>query len=193
MILGIDMRTLNTNAEEYKKEIPEPVLFEYVYKLSAPLRIIAGFALAAFVIVPIVLLILSENLRGTLPDNFIFFFILIPIFFNLIFYKKKYIFTERGLYVIERERGKISGTGTPRLLMEWGDYDRFKKTLLGFKIFNRAKVEEYGHGDIGQGSPIDLNRMILGSGSVTIFCGGEDETQVEYFLISRNIHPSDIG
>jgi len=187
------MGSLNTNPEEYKSEIPEPVLFEYVYKLSAPLRVIAGFGLAGIIIGPIVLLILSEKLRSTLPDNFIFIFIMVPIFFNLIFYKKKYIFTERGLYVIERERGKLSGAGTPRLLMEWGDYDRFKRTLLGFKIFNRAQIEEYGHTDIGRGAPVDLNRMILGSGSVRIFCNSEDETQVEYFLISRNIHPSDIG
>jgi len=187
------MEIPNTNPEEYKSEIPEPVLFEYVYKLSAPLRVIAGFGLAGIIIGPIVLLILNEKLRSTLPDNFIFIFILVPIFFNLIFYKKKYIFTERGLYVIERERGKLSGAGTPRLLMEWGDYDRFKRTLLGFKIFNRAQVEEYGHEDIGQDAPVDLNRMILGSGSVRIFCSSEDETQVEYFLISRNIHPSDIG
>jgi len=193
MILGKHMGSPNTNPEEYKNEIPEPVLFEYIYKLSAPLRVIAGFGLAGIIIGPIVLLILSEKLRSTLPDNFIFIFIMVPIFFNLIFYKKKYIFTERGLYVIERERGKLSGAGMPRLLMEWGDYDRFKRTLLGFKIFNRAQVEEYGHEDIRQDAPVDLNRMILGSGSARIFCNSEDETQVEYFLISRNIHPSDIG
>jgi hypothetical protein len=187
------MGSTNTYPEEYNKEVPEPVLFEYVYKLSAPLRIIAGLALAAIIIGPIMLFIISEHIRKMLPDNFIFFFILIPIFFNLIFYKKRYIFTERGLYVIERERGKLSGSGTPRLLMEWGDYDRFKKTLLGFKIYSRMQVQEYSQDDLKRNTSVDLNRMILGSGSVTIFCGGEDETQVEYFLISRNIHPSDIG
>lgn len=183
----------NTDIDDYKSQIGEPILFEYVYRLSTPLRILAGLGLAAFILGPILFFILNDHLRNGLSDNYIFIFIFIPIFFNLIFYKKRYIFTQRGLYVIDRARGKHSSSGSPRFLAEWSDYDRFRKTFLGFKLYSHVQVQQYSQDDIKNHMPEELNRIITGTGSVTIFCGGEDETQVEYFLISRNIHPSDIG
>jgi hypothetical protein len=145
------MEIPESHSEVKKYDISEPILFEYNYRLPVPLRIGAAFILLALIVVPIALMILNEQLRSNLPDNFIFIFILVPALFNFIFYKRTYIFTERGIYILGKQKGKTAGDGSPMLLMEWGDYDRFKRTLLGFKIFNRVKVEEYSHTDIQQG------------------------------------------
>lgn len=180
----------SSNVNQYN--LSEPVLFEYDYRLPIPLRISAAVLLFITIAGPVVLMILSETLRKHLPDNFIFIFVLIPGLFNLIFYKKKYIFTQRGIYIAGRQKGKLAGESSPALLMEWGDYDRFKKTMFGFKMFSRVRVEEYGHSDFQEGVP-DLSKVMIGTGSVSIHCDSENQSQVEYFLISRNIHPGEIG
>jgi len=179
----------------YQDQIGEPVIYEYIFRLPIFLKIALILIILGLFLGPFLFYLLGGSGKKGIPDQIFMLIVFLPAIYNLIVYKKRYFFTNAGIYLLDKMKKGTKTETAPRMIVRWEDYNRYRKFVFGFVIFHKAPMHDFM-------DSIDdsEDKMHAGTGGVLsrvkpvyIFSNHEASSQVEYFFLSRNLLPKALG
>ncbi len=175
----------NNEKETFNHLFDEPIIYQHVFKIPVVLRIILITIFGAIILVPILLVILKSG-KSDDVNNIFMVIVFIPAIVNVLTYKKYYVFTNTGIYTINKGKKQEDSEPTASLLMRWDEYNYYSSFFLGYRIFKGEDKMASAN------EPIEDNKLhipVISTKPVFILATGEDASQLEYLFLSRSILP----
>lgn len=184
------------NAETtYQEQIEQPIIYEYTFRLPIFLKIALILIILGLFLGPLLYYFLSGPGKKGIPDQIFMFIVFLPAIYNLIVYKKRYFFTNGGIYLLDKVKKGTKTETAPRMIVRWEDYNRYRKFVFGFVIFHKTPMHDFmdsideAEDKMREGTGGVLSRVK----PVYIFSNRESSSQIEYFFLSRNLLPKTLG